>query len=462
MPNLEDILKKAEAVSKFAEVRYHKNVRSSIELVNGSLVSVEDRKTSGFSLRYFRDGVIYFQASSSIDDLNPFSARLRGWEEGYVEGRSIIKEYEVKQKINFSDISLDEKIKILKEIYKDAISLKLKGNLISLSLSYLESIEEKEYLNSEGSRVKSRVPRIWFYFSFVIKNGDRTATVWSDDLGASGGFELLQEWNVREYVMNEIIKVDKVLDRARSLSPTLTDVVVSSKIAGIIAHESTGHPFEADRVLGREAAQAGKSYLSVMKISEIGSNVVNLVDDPTLENSMGFFLVDDEGIEARRKFLIKEGKVNELLHNRFTAYKYGVKSNGSSRAMDYESEPIIRMSNTFFLPSNIKFEELLEGVKKGVYLESYMEWNIDDIRWGQRYVGLKAYEIVNGEIRDPILFPVLEITTGELYKAIDAVDNQLRFYAGLCGKGEPMQGVPVWMGGPNMRLRNVRIKRLGE
>ena len=29
------------------------------------------------------------------------------------------------------------------------------------------------------------------------------------------------------------------------------------------------------------------------------------------------------------------------------------------------------------------------------YMRSYMEWNIDDIRWGQRYVGLEAYLIEN-------------------------------------------------------------------
>ncbi|TRM73000.1 TldD/PmbA family protein, partial [Sulfolobus sp. E5] len=48
--------------------------------------------------------------------------------------------------------------------------------------------------------------------------------------------------------------------------------------------------------------------------------------------------------------------------------------------------------------------------------------------------------------------------TYELLRSIYAVDNTLVFYPGTCGKGDPDQGVPVWLGGPNMRLRNVRIK----
>ena len=136
--------------------------------------------------------------------------------------------------------------------------------------------------------------------------------------------------------------------------------------------------------------------------------------------------------------------------------------NGSMRSMDYQSEPLIRMSNTFFEPSNMKLDELIRDVRSGIFLKSYMEWNIDDIRWGQRYVGLEAYEIRNGEVGNPVKYPVLESSTGEIYSSIDAVDDDLRFYAGMCGKGEPSQAVPVWMGGPNMRIRNIRVKKLGE
>jgi TldD protein len=52
----------------------------------------------------------------------------------------------------------------------------------------------------------------------------------------------------------------------------------------------------------------------------------------------------------------------------------------------------------------------------------------------------------------------LEVTTGQLYKSIDAVGKDLKFEAGLCGKGEPMQGVPVWFGGPTIRARRLWIK----
>jgi TldD protein len=86
-----------------------------------------------------------------------------------------------------------------------------------------------------------------------------------------------------------------------------------------------------------------------------------------------------------------------------------------------------------------------------------MEWNIDDVRWNQRYVGLEAYLIRNGELAEPVRNPVLEITTQGFYSNIVAVDKELKFYPGTCGKGEPSQGVPVWFGGPDVRISKIRL-----
>ncbi|MEM4298533.1 MAG: metallopeptidase TldD-related protein, partial [Nitrososphaerota archaeon] len=92
--------------------------------------------------------------------------------------------------------------------------------------------------------------------------------------------------------------------------------------------------------------------------------------------------------------------------------------------------------------------------------KSYMEWNIDDKRWNQRYVGVEAYLIKDGELGAMVYQPVIELTTQALYSAIDALGRDLKFYAGYCGKGDPMQGIPVWLGGPSARLRNIRLSQI--
>jgi len=60
---------------------------------------------------------------------------------------------------------------------------------------------------------------------------------------------------------------------------------------------------------------------------------------------------------------------------------------------------------------------------------------------------------MNFHVKDPIL----EITTPKLYGSLDARGNDLKFMGATCGKGDPMQGIPVWTGGPHVRLRNIRV-----
>jgi len=247
--------------------------------------------------------------------------------------------------------------------------------------------------------------------------------------------------------------------RAKKNKKGKYDVILAPELVGIIVHESCGHPLEADRILGREAAQAGESYAKIDSIGKkIGSEKVNIVDDPTVKGSYGFYLFDDEGVKARRKFLIKNGIINEFLLNRETALLLKTKSNGSARAMNFAREPIIRMSNTFMLPGDYSLDEMIEDAKKGIFVKSFTEWNIDDVRWNEKYVGFEAYGIENGEIKDFVRRPVIETTTEELYSKVDACSKDLQFVAGTCGKGEPMQGVPVWMGGPYIRIRGLRVK----
>jgi TldD protein len=93
----------------------------------------------------------------------------------------------------------------------------------------------------------------------------------------------------------------KVLLEGRRAPSERYDVVVGSEVAGIMAHEACGHPQEADRILGREAAQAGESYVKADMIGRrIGSHLVNISDCPSIPHSYGFYLYDDEGVEAKK------------------------------------------------------------------------------------------------------------------------------------------------------------------
>jgi len=163
-------------------------------------------------------------------------------------------------------------------------------------------------------------------------------------------------------------------------------------------------------------------------------------------------------VKARRRYLYKEGRVTEFLQNRETAAAMHTRSNGAARAVNYNVEAIVRMANTFVEPKDHSVEELLEDVKFGVYMKSFMEWNIDDKRYNAKYAGREAYLVENGEVKHPVRNTIIELTTPAFWSAVDAVGKDLDFEAGFCGKSDPGQALDASMGGPTIRLRNVYLR----
>jgi TldD protein len=316
---------------------------------------------------------------------------------------------------------------------------------------------EKYIVSSDGTEVRLRTPRVAMDLFLMAKDGERTGQR-SLQLGESAGWEGVERWDLPNRLSYEATQLTKVLSQGRAMGTERCDVVLGPELVGIVCHESSGHPSEADRMLGRESAQAGETFLDRRSLGQvIGSELVNVVDDPTLPRSFGLYPCDDEGVRARKRYLIKRGKVESLLHNRETAHEMGTTSNGSSRSVAYNREPIVRMANTYLEPGDHSFEELIADVRHGIYIRNFMEWNIDDRRFNQSFVGLEAYRIKAGRLEGMVRNPRIEMTTPALWSAVDAVGDDLSFTAAYCGKGDPVQAIPVWTGGPHLRLRDVVV-----
>ncbi|MDA4125164.1 MAG: TldD/PmbA family protein [Thaumarchaeota archaeon] len=331
--------------------------------------------------------------------------------------------------------------------------VKIPGRLLGLGAE----LEEKYYVNSDGAKVEARLPRILFFGSLTAMEGGAAAQRFIQQ-GETGGLEVVKRIKLVEKVEEEAKTLGRVLKTARKSPTDVVDVVLSPELSGIAAHESVGHPQEADRVLGREGAQAGESYLKADSLGrKIGSEEANVSDDPTLVHSMGYTPVDDEGVEGKKRRLIKDGVISEFLQNRTTAKEFGLTSNGASRSVGFDREPIIRMSNTFVEPGDYSTDELIHEVKHGVFFKTFTEWNIDDKRLNQRYVALEAYLIEKGEVKGLVKSPVLEITTPKLWGSVKARSRHMEYEAATCGKGDPQQGAPVWTGGPETLLGGIRL-----
>ena len=450
----------------YAEARFERQEPEHFILKNGSLDALYVGADRGIGVRVLAKGGLGFAATNTLtkadvravvdDAVRAAKAARRKSPITFAQEEAITADWSVAEETKLSGIPVEEKIAAFQDIDKAVAGLgfKIPARYFQLSCNRIM----KYFANSEGSKITSYSPRLRTSFFLTVVNG-ADAEQSHREYGWSGGWEGIRELGVMDRVTEEARSMQRSLLEGRKSPEGKMDLVVGPQVSGIAAHESCGHPTEADRVLGREASQAGKSFIGPDGIGmKVGSEVVNVCDDPTVAHAIAYYVTDDEGVRARRRYLYKEGLVHEFLQNRETASAFGTRSNGASRAVNYSVEAIVRMSNTFVEPKDHAVDELLEGVRFGVYMKSFMEWNIDDKRYNAKYAGREAYLVENGEIKHPVRRTIVELTTPTFWSAVDAVGKDLEFEAGFCGKSDPGQPLDASLGGPTMRLRNVYLR----
>ncbi len=458
--------------ASYVEARYTRTYARGLVYRNGEPIAGGTSPLSGIGIRVLVDGKMGFASFDRMRrDLAEETVRAAFKMAKNASRKTPIDlgppvsntaEWSVSIREDLTTVDMETIMQTVDEINRQAQGLPMYTVVINPT-------DVRKYLvTSEGTRIEGHQSYLLLHLLLTAK-GQAGIEQRNVDLTQSGGWERIEEASVIQQVADEVARVKKVADKAHRVSDLLgrpIDVVVGPEVAGIMAHENVGHPSEGDRIMGREGAQAGESFWRDLRLGEsrVGSEVVNVSEDPTIPNTSGFYLYDDEGVRARKRRLIKNGVINEPLLNREYGTRFGLGSNGAARATSFNREPIVRMANTFFEPGDYTFEELVEDIKLGIFMTSFTEWNIDDRRYQSKYTGSEAYVIRNGNITDEMVkAPVIETTSVGMLSSIDAVSKELRFdFPGTCGKGDPMQGIPVYAGGGDLRLRGIRLGGMGN
>jgi TldD protein len=239
-------------------------------------------------------------------------------------------------------------------------------------------------------------------------------------------------------------------------------VVIDSEQMQAQVHESIGHPIELDRVYGYEAAYAGTSFLKPDDLGSLryGSELMNVVADPTSPGGLGTFAFDDEGVPARSERIVEAGVLRGFLTSRETAARIGAGRGGSMRADGWSRMPLVRMTNLHLEPGVGTLDDLIADVDDGVYLETNKSWSIDDKRLNFQFGTQIAWEIKRGRLGRMLRDATYTGITPEFWASLDAVGGPEAWvmYGGTnCGKGQPGQLAHVSHGAAPARFTNVEV-----
>lgn len=278
-----------------------------------------------------------------------------------------------------------------------------------------------------------------------------------------GGLEILDQVNFD--ALPQKIGNDAIDTLLAPVCPTgVMDAVIGPAQMVLQVHESIGHALELDRILGDERNYAGTSFVKIEDFGSLswGSDVLNVVIDPTVEGEVCSTGFDDEGLPAVKTPLIENGILKRGIGGALSAQRLNRQEDAIavSRACSWNRPPIDRMANLNVEPGETVLEDLIGGIEKGVWLDTNSSWSIDDRRWKFQFGVEDARLIENGQLGHRVKEAGYRSTTIPFWQSLDAVGDrdtwQVRGTPN-CGKGEPNQMVFVGHAMPACRFRDLEV-----
>lgn len=429
--DLKSILAKVRA--EYADIRYETKTETKIVFNGKELSEIGSNTTDGFVIRILDKGGF---SSVAFTDFNDHEKAIRNALENahlmsshakqpvvFAKAPVVKEDYVPELNEDPRDVTIDEKTQLIRKYN----SLVLQNNKVATTnINYVEMIREKHFLSTEGSKINEELITTRISGLITSRSGNLIQNVRAA-VGGSNGFAVLKN---REDVFENKTRIAVELLNAQPIAGGCYKAIVNQSLGGVFTHEAFGHFSEADIIENnrpmREKMQIG---------ARLGSEIVNITDDPTPAGQLGHYKYDDEGVAARSTPLLKNGVLVGRLHSRRTSAAYDEPLNGHCVAEDYRYPPIIRMGTIFIEPTENSFEELLDKLGNGFYILDAKggQTSGENFTFGAQY----GYVVNNGKIGKM----VRDINiSGNLYatlKNIEAIGNDLRLSeVGGCGKGQ--------------------------
>ena len=155
----------------------------------------------------------------------------------------------------------------------------------------------------------------------------------------------------------------------------------------------------------------------------IASDLVTVIDDPTIPGALGSKPFDAEGLPTLKKTIVDRGRLENYLLDTYSGRKLGMASTGNA-SRSVGEPPGVAPSNFYLAPGSHSPDEITGSVKTGLYLTELIGFGVNLVT-GDYSRGAAGIWIENGELT----YPVEEVTIAgnlkEMFQNIEMVGNDL-------------------------------------
>ncbi|MBR0472752.1 MAG: TldD/PmbA family protein [Methanosphaera sp.] len=443
------VIRKLESKVEYADIRVKNSVNNSIVLKDGKIDNVDTGINYAIGIRVLQNGAWGSAFTSDIEKVEQVAENattIANQLKSDVKLTTTNPEEDIvksKAKIKIEDITIEDKISTMKELHKIAQKDQIQSTNISLS----ESQSSDLIISSEGTNILSDNNRTVLSMNSVASNGE-VMQIGHKSLGGVQGFEIIKNADLESFATGISDKAISLLDAKTPPSGDFP-VILDPELAGVFIHEALGHASEADIILQNDSILKGRLG------QKIGSELVTVIDDASIETGFGYYPYDVEGTKSEKTTLVENGVFKSVLSSRETASKVGDGESSGNARSSVSNKPLVRMSNTYIKPGESSFEELIEDLPNGIYLKGSRGGQVDTGKGIFQFNAVEAYNIEKGELGDHLRDVSLSGTTLDILNNITGVGSDFNLSVGFCGKDG--QTVPVGDGGPHIRVSRATV-----
>lgn len=274
-----------------------------------------------------------------------------------------------------------------------------------------EGVSEIAIASSHGLLDSERGTSVWLWCAPVARDGASLQTAsWSDSRRSFEGLESAE--SVGRTAARRAVRMLGARRADTARVPVIFDPVMAAGFFGSLAAAVNG-----------DLVYKKSSFLGARLGERIASEAVTLVDDARVPGGLGSGAFDGEGVPTQRLPIIERGVLKAFLYDTRTARKAGTRSTGHAQR-GYSSLPSIGPSNLRLEPGAPPPEEILRGVKRGLYVTAMLGRGANVIT-GDYSRGANGMWIEDGQLA----WPVQEVTVAghlvQMLQAIDAVGSDV-------------------------------------
>lgn len=436
----------------YVDVRIEESMHTRITFKKMDLHEQKIRKHKGAFVRLFDGNRWYYASTTNLNEIQKKIDELASIATPHAEinDHPIVKAFEVHQENmisydqkDISSIELHEKQKLLHS-FAQLFDHPIIVNYIS---TYVDQKMIKSIYSSKGSQIAFDKQSCGVLFRFELLDGEN-----KEQASISKGVVFFDDLKtIASDIKKEIEKNIDFVKNAEAVVPGQYPVLLSPLATGVFTHESFGHKSESDFMVGDETMKAEWALGK-----KIGPSILTIIDNGQIPGN-GYVPFDDEGTKGHKTYIITKGELTGRLHSASTAALLEEPVTANARAMNFEFEPIVRMTTTYIEKGEQSLEEIIQSMSHGIF--------VDTIKHGSgmstfTIAPARAYMIENGKITKPVKISVVSGNVFETLAEIDAVSKEFElfgFVGGGCGKMEQFP-LPVGFGGPYTRVKKLYVQ----